>query len=94
MFSSELREVSSDLKGEWWAFLVFAIAWFVIAIVVLRLDLTSVVTVGILLGASSCSPPSRNAQSPLFDGAVGGSSTSSLASFFASGAIWCFIAPF
>ena len=51
MFNSELREASSDLRDEWWAFLVFGIAWFVIAIVVLRLDLTSVATVGILLGA-------------------------------------------
>ena len=51
MFNSELREVSSGLRDRWWVFLVSGIVWFVIAVVVLRLDITSVTTIGLLLGA-------------------------------------------
>jgi uncharacterized membrane protein HdeD (DUF308 family) len=39
-----------DLSRSWWVFLLTGIAWFLIAVIVLRFNITSVTTVGILLG--------------------------------------------
>ena len=94
MFNSELREVSSDLRDEWWAFLVFGIAWFVIAIVVLRLDLTSVATVGILLGAVFLFTSVQEFAIAALRWGGWGIFHVIIGIFFVGGAIWCFIAPF
>src|SRR5271165_5361187 len=94
MFNSELREVSSDLRDEWWAFFVFGIAWFVIAIVVLRLDLTSVATVGVLLGAVFLFTSVEEFAIAAIQGGGWAVFRVILGIFFVGGAIWCFIAPF
>ena len=94
MFNSELREVSSDLRDEWWAFLVFGIAWFVVAIVVLRLDLKSVATVGILLGAVFLFTSVQEFAVAALRWGGWGIFHLILGILFAGGAIWCFIAPF
>jgi uncharacterized membrane protein HdeD (DUF308 family) len=39
------------LAGPWWMFLVTGIAWLVISLIVLRFRITSVVAVGLLMGA-------------------------------------------
>src|SRR5271165_7272043 len=94
MFNSELREVSSDLRDEWWAFFVFGIAWFVVAIVVLRLDLTSVATVGILLGAVFLFTAVQEFAIAAIRWGGWGIFHVIIGIFFVGGAIWCFIAPF
>ncbi len=94
MFNSELRELSSDLRDEWWAFLVFGIAWFVIAIVVLRLDLTSVATVGILLGAVFLFTSVQEFAIAALRWGGWGIFHVIIGILFVGGAIWCFIAPF
>jgi uncharacterized membrane protein HdeD (DUF308 family) len=40
-----------QLGRAWWVFLVTGILWFMISLVVLRFDITSIATVGVLLGA-------------------------------------------
>ena len=42
--------VLDQLAGPWWMFLVTGIAWLVIALIVLRFRVTSVVAVGVLMG--------------------------------------------
>jgi uncharacterized membrane protein HdeD (DUF308 family) len=51
MFYQDLQDFGSELASSWWVFLCGGIAWLVIAAVVLRLNIASVATVGILLGA-------------------------------------------
>ena len=38
------------ITGVWWLFLITGIAWLIIALIVLRFDVTSITTVGVLLG--------------------------------------------
>ncbi|MFL5767986.1 MAG: HdeD family acid-resistance protein [Actinomycetota bacterium] len=47
----EVRErASREMTGMWWLFLITGVAWMVIALIVLRFDITSVAAVGTLLG--------------------------------------------
>jgi uncharacterized membrane protein HdeD (DUF308 family) len=46
-----VREVSKEVTGLWWLWLVAGIAWGVIALVILQFDAASVTTVGVLVGA-------------------------------------------
>jgi uncharacterized membrane protein HdeD (DUF308 family) len=39
-----------EITGVWWMFLITGIAWLIIALIVLRFDITSIATVGALLG--------------------------------------------
>jgi len=94
MLNSELREVSSELRDQWWVFLVSGIVWFLIAIVVLRLDLTSVATVGILLGAVFLLTAVEEFAIVAIRGGGWGVFRVLLGIFFVGGAIWCFVAPF
>ncbi|HTW07114.1 MAG TPA: DUF308 domain-containing protein [Acidimicrobiales bacterium] len=50
MFDTQVRDAVRQIAGPWWAFLIAGLAWFVISIIVLQLNLTSVGTVGVLLG--------------------------------------------
>ncbi|MFO1537980.1 MAG: HdeD family acid-resistance protein [Actinomycetota bacterium] len=44
------RELAREVSGLWWVFLATGILWFIISLVVLRFDETSVTTVGIIIG--------------------------------------------
>jgi len=44
------RDASESLARAWWLFLVTGILWLLIALVVLRFNLTSIAAVGVLLG--------------------------------------------
>ena len=45
-----MRERAATGALPWWLFLVTGIAWLLISLIVLRFDITSVATVGVLLG--------------------------------------------
>lgn len=88
------RAVTRAIAAYWWAFLVSGIAWFIIALVVLRMDISSVATVGLLLGAFfllggveelAIASVSRSWQQ------LG---RAALGVFFIGGAIWSFVQPF
>ena len=74
-------------------FLVAGIVWFLIAIVVLRLDITSVATVGLLLGAVFLSTAVQEFAIAARRWGGWGIFHIVLGVFFAGGAIWCFVAP-
>ena len=47
----EIRREATGFAKNWWLFLITGLAWLLIAVLVLRFNITSVATVGILLGA-------------------------------------------
>lgn len=51
MLYTQVRQAAQQVTGLWWTFLLAGLAWFVVSIVVLQLNLTSAGTVGVLLGA-------------------------------------------
>ena len=48
---SELHQLSSRWSRNWWVFLLASFAWLAIAVIVLRFDISSAATIGLLLGA-------------------------------------------
>ena len=93
MLHAEAREAVKEVTDNWWIFLVTGMAWFVISLVVLRLDLTSVATVGVLMGVVFLASGVEEA----FVASVRSGwawARMLLAVLFFAGAIWCFIAPF
>jgi uncharacterized membrane protein HdeD (DUF308 family) len=50
MVDSQLSGAVRRMAGPWWVFLIAGLAWFVISLIVLQMSLTSVTTVGVLLG--------------------------------------------
>jgi uncharacterized membrane protein HdeD (DUF308 family) len=81
------------LAGPWWTFLLTGIAWLIISVIVLRFTITSVATVGVLLGVIflaaalteflSASGRSRWPWAHLVLGLL-----------FVAGAVWAFLSPF
>jgi uncharacterized membrane protein HdeD (DUF308 family) len=47
---TEIRREATGFAKNWWLFLITGLAWLLIAVLVLRFNITSVTTVGILLG--------------------------------------------
>ena len=44
-------QVAKRLTGPWWAYLLAGIAWVIISVIILRFNIASVATIGLLLGA-------------------------------------------
>jgi hypothetical protein len=44
------REFAREASGLWWVFLVTGVIWFIISLIVLRFDETSITTVGVIIG--------------------------------------------
>jgi len=49
-FSTPEREALTGLSKLWWLWLVFGIAWMIVAVVILQFDQASITTVGIIIG--------------------------------------------
>jgi uncharacterized membrane protein HdeD (DUF308 family) len=87
------RVLQREAARWWWAPLVAGVVWFVVAWLVLRLNTTSLTTVGLLLGAVFLI-------AAINEGALGALMRGgwavlhySLAVIFALGAIWSFVRP-
>ena len=50
MTTMDEREAAREVSGLWWVFLITGILWFIISLVVLRFDETSIDTVGVIIG--------------------------------------------
>ncbi|HWC39469.1 MAG TPA: DUF308 domain-containing protein [Acidimicrobiales bacterium] len=94
MFVQEQAKAAArEVGATWWWFLVAAAAWFVIAAIVLRLDLSSTLTVGLLIGVIFLVA----ALAEFLIAAVReswGWAHVLLGALFVGGAIWCFIRPY
>jgi uncharacterized membrane protein HdeD (DUF308 family) len=89
----EEKVMAEDVGKWWWIFLVTAVIWFVLGFVVLRLDVTSVRTVGFLIGALFVIATLNEAM--LASAANGGWKVLHyvLAVLFVFGAVWAFVNP-
>jgi uncharacterized membrane protein HdeD (DUF308 family) len=48
--AADMREAADELTDNWWWFLVAGIGWLLVSLLVFRFDITSVTTVGVLIG--------------------------------------------
>ena len=48
---AEAKTPAKELTRSWWWFLIAGVAWMIVSLVVLRFDITSVATIGALIGA-------------------------------------------
>ena len=89
----EAKAAAREVGATWWWFLLVGIGWFVISLIVLRMNLTSVATVGVLLGVVFL----VSGLAEVFIAAVKPSwrwAHVLLSAFFLAGAIWCFVRPY
>jgi uncharacterized membrane protein HdeD (DUF308 family) len=88
----EMEQGAEALTRLWWVVLLAGIAWFLISLVILRFDTTSVTTVGILLGvvflAAACNEVLELVVVPSWRFL-----RILLAVLFTVAAIWCFASP-
>jgi uncharacterized membrane protein HdeD (DUF308 family) len=93
MLQLEAREALKQVTDTWWIFIVAGLTWFVVSLGVLRMNLTSVATVGVLLGILFL----FSAADELIVAAVRPRWSwlrILLSVFFFVGAIWCFAHPY
>jgi uncharacterized membrane protein HdeD (DUF308 family) len=82
-----------DMTRAWWVFLVTGILWFIIALVVLRFDESSITTIGVIMGvvfvigalSEFLMIPADTTGWKIFHGILG--------VLFALAAIWAFVQP-
>jgi len=94
MLNTELHQISSQVSRRWWIPMVVGFAWLIIAAVVLRFDIRSVTTIGLLLGAVFL-------LSAVYQFALAGIQGGGwavlrviLGVLFIGGAIWSFVTPY
>ncbi len=93
MLPSEIRHTLGEVSDHWWLFLIGGVAWFVISLVVLRLDIASVATVGVLMGVVFL----LSGFEEVFIASVRSGwrwARVLMAVVFFAGSIWSFITPF
>lgn len=86
--------VLSHLSRHWWVFLLSGVAWLVVAVVVLRFDIASVATVGLLLGAVFLFSAVSEFSLAALQGGGWAVLRAILGVLFAGGAVWSFVEPF
>jgi len=92
MLDAEARAAVGEVTDKWWLFLLTGVAWFVVALIVLRMNLSSITTVGILLGVVFLASGFEE----FFVASVRSSwrwARVLMGIFFFAGAIWCFARP-
>ena len=92
MTDLQTREAIREATDNWWLFALAGTGWFIVSLVILRLNLASVATVGILLGAVFL----ISALEEIFVASIGGAWAffrAIAAVLFFAGALWCFFTP-
>jgi uncharacterized membrane protein HdeD (DUF308 family) len=86
-------QLARRLTGPWWAYLLAGIAWVIISVIILRFNIASVATIGLLLGAlfllSAVEEFVLAAVRPKW-----GWAHALLGILFIGGAIWSFVTPY
>jgi uncharacterized membrane protein HdeD (DUF308 family) len=86
-------QVARRLTGPWWAYLLAGIAWVIISVIILRFNIASVATIGLLLGAlfllSAAEEFVLAAVRPTW-----GWAHALLGLLFIGAAIWSFVTPY
>jgi uncharacterized membrane protein HdeD (DUF308 family) len=82
-----------NLTGPWWMFLLSGIAWLIISVVVLRFNIVSVATVGLLMGAVFLVAAIDEFMIASFRPSWGWAHIL-MGILYIGGSIWCFVTPF
>jgi uncharacterized membrane protein HdeD (DUF308 family) len=92
VLEDDLRDAATMATSLWWLVILAGLAWFLVSLVVLRFDTTSVTTVGILLGfvllGAGANELMAVAVMPSWRWIHG-----FMAVLFLAGAIWAFVSP-
>ncbi|HXW35865.1 MAG TPA: DUF308 domain-containing protein [Acidimicrobiales bacterium] len=91
---SEINKFSSQLSRRWWAFLLMGLVWLIIAAIVLRFDISSVATIGLLLGAVFLFSAVYQFAAAALQGGGWAVLRIILGVLFIGGAIWSFVSPY
>ena len=94
MLHSERHVIQSQLSRRWWLFLLAGIAWLIIAVVVLRMDIRSVATIGLMLGAVFLFAAIYQFSLAVIQGGGWAVVRVVLGVLFIGGAIWSFVSPY
>ncbi len=94
MLHSERQEISSQFSRRWWLFLVAGIAWLIIAVIVLRMNIRSVTTIGLLLGAVFLFSAAYQFSLAVIQGGGWAVIRVALGVLFIGAAIWSFVSPY
>ena len=90
-------EATADLKEYargWWIFIVSGLVWFVISLVVLRFDESSITTVGVIMGIVFVLASLSELLMAMIEESGGWKILNGILAFvFLLGAIWCFVQP-
>ncbi|HUV10237.1 MAG TPA: DUF308 domain-containing protein [Acidimicrobiia bacterium] len=88
--TADLKEYA---KG-WWIFIVSGLVWFMISLVVLRFDESSITTVGVIMGIVFVLAALSELLMAMMDESGGFKILNGILAFvFLLGAIWCFVQP-
>lgn len=93
MIDREVLESEKSVVDRWWLFLLSGLAWFIIALIILRMNIASVATIGWLLGAVFL----VSGLQEFFVASIRSSwrwGRVALGIFFVAGAVWSFVRPF
>jgi uncharacterized membrane protein HdeD (DUF308 family) len=91
---SELHELTSRYTRRWWVFLITGIAWLIIAVIVLRFNISSVTTIGLLLGAVFLFSAIYQFGLAALQGGGWAVVRVLLGVLFIGGSIWSFVSPY
>jgi uncharacterized membrane protein HdeD (DUF308 family) len=94
MLGTELHRVSSRVGRRWWVFLISGLAWLLIAVIVLRFNVTSVATIGLMLGAVFLFAAVHQFAVAAFQGGGWAVFRILLGVLFIGGGIWSFVQPY
>lgn len=90
----DLRRLPPQLTRRWWIFLISGFAWLIIAAIVLRFDLSSVASIGLLLGIVFLFSAAYQFALAALQGGGWAAMRVILGVLFAAGAIWSFVRPY
>ncbi|MGO9853919.1 MAG: DUF308 domain-containing protein [Acidimicrobiales bacterium] len=91
---SELHQLSSRWSRNWWVFLLASFAWLAIAVIVLRFDISSAATIGLLLGAVFLFAAIYQFGLAALQGGGWAVMRVILGVLFIGGSIWSFVSPY
>ena len=94
MLDSELHRISSQVSRRWWVFLISGIAWLLIAVILLRFNIASVATIGLMLGAVFLFAAVHQFGVAAVQGGGWAVFRILLGVLFIGGAIWSFVQPY
>ncbi|HTU38534.1 MAG TPA: DUF308 domain-containing protein [Acidimicrobiales bacterium] len=94
MLNTELAQIQSRISRRWWIPLVVGFLWLIVGVIVLRFDVSSVATIGLMLGAVFLLAALYQFGMAGIQGGGWAVLRIILGVLFIGGAIWSFVSPY